>query len=87
MPRRGWIATAMLAALCFAGITTLVSQTGYSGAPEREGRDRRASLDPGEGSGDTLGDLAEHGLRAGAEIQSSVAAEEAPSRGKILRLR
>jgi hypothetical protein len=87
MPRRGWIATALLAAMCLGGITTLVSQAGYSDALDRELRGPRASLDPSEHSGRTVGDFSKEGLHAGAEIQTSVSEDRPSEDGKILRLR
>ncbi len=88
MQRKGWIASALFAAMCLAGVTTLLMQEGASGTsiPVGSGGGTTA-LDPAAARGLGFGEVVPLSLRKGAELQAEVSRKETADAGKILRLR
>jgi hypothetical protein len=86
MGLRGWIATILFAAMCVAGMGTLVSQTSLDGSARDAGeRARRTALDPAANEGKRVAEIIPLSLEAGAALQSRT--PPAKPRGPILRLR
>ena len=88
MHRKGWIASALFAALCLAGITTLLSQADLEGrfAPA-PATTQRTMLDPPQTSDGDYGRLVPSSLREGAEVQARKQGTLPTGDRRTLRLR
>lgn len=88
MERRAWIASALFAALCAGGITTMLSQAPAAGAGRRALPSAGTALDPAGKPAGAFADIVPLGLEKGLQAQAPTATKgEAAGGPQILRVR